>query len=285
MRPGHLPAAGGMRGAGARGRRRRAGSGVPRLPAVPGDGEGSCRQLHDGLPFLGSRAPCRRTAAPGDDRPALRRRRLRGDLRRVGRVRSRRRLPPPPGRRRLGPRPPAGDRRELARRAGLRHVALREDGTGVPAVDRGRVGVRGARRHDHPVPHGSHHLHRPGKLRRAERSLRRRRHRPLPRPADRDRLALPQRVRPVRRARQRRGDGRRLLRRRGGGLHAARRPRRLVGIAPGTSALGLAKLVRPDPCATSTTACGSRAPSSLTGRRARTAPGVAWACGSRPRAR
>ena len=69
----------------------------------------------------------------------------------------------------------------------------------------------------------------------------------IPRPADRGRLALPQRVRAVRRARQRGGAGRGLLRRLGGRLHQAPRPRRLVGIPPGARAFGLSKLVRSDP--------------------------------------
>ena len=41
--------------------------------------------------------------------------------------------------------------------------------------------------------------------------------------------------------------GRRLLRRRGDGLHQTRRPRRLVGIQPPARAFGLSKLVRSDP--------------------------------------
>ena len=43
------------------------------------------------------------------------------------------------------------------------------------------MGVRAPRVHDHAVPYGSDHLHRSGQLRRPERSLRPRRHRPIPR--------------------------------------------------------------------------------------------------------
>ena len=86
------------------------------------------------------------------------------------------------------PRPATGDRRELGRRAGVRRVALVKDGRGLPVADRGRMGVRRPRGHNHAVPYGSDHLHRSGQLRRPERSLRLRRHRSIPRPADSGRL-------------------------------------------------------------------------------------------------
>ena len=91
-------------------------------------------------------------------------------------------------------------------------MALVKDGRGVPAADRGRMGVRGPRGHGHAVPYGSDHLHRSGQLRRPERSLR------LRRPdntaaADRGRIAFAQCLRAVRRARQRGRAGSGLLRR------------------------------------------------------------------------
>ena len=167
---------------------------------------------------------------------------------RVGRVRRGRRLPPPPRRRRLGSRPATGDRRELGRRAGVRRVALVKDGRGLPAADRGRMGVRGRARarprrsytgatiptaqanYDGlSVPYGSGAR---GQYR----------GRPIS-----GRIAFAQRLRPVRRARQRGRAGSGLLRRRGGGLHQTRRPRRLVGIPPPARPFGLSKLVRSDP--------------------------------------
>ena len=58
-----------------------AGHRVPRLPRVPGDGDGAGRQLHDGIAGRGGGTPCRRSAAPGDDRGSVRRGGIRGDLR------------------------------------------------------------------------------------------------------------------------------------------------------------------------------------------------------------
>ena len=54
----------------------------------------------------------------------------------------------------LGPRPPPGDPGVVERRAGLRGVAVVADGSGVPAAERGGVGVRGTGRDDDEVQLG-----------------------------------------------------------------------------------------------------------------------------------
>ena len=68
----------------------------------------------------------RASAAPGDDREAVRRSEVRADVRRVGRLRRPWRLRSACQRQRLGPRPAAGDQRELGRRADLREMALED---------------------------------------------------------------------------------------------------------------------------------------------------------------
>jgi hypothetical protein len=96
----------------------------------------------------------RRATAQGDACTPLRRGEVRRDVRRMGRLCGGWRLHAQTRRPRLGPRPAAGHRCELAGRAGLRVLAREEDGPALPAALGGRVGVRGARRDDDAVSLG-----------------------------------------------------------------------------------------------------------------------------------
>ena len=117
----------------------------PRCRPADLAGGGARGQPPDGVTGHGNRPPCRRAAAQRFHRSPVCGGRPRGHLRRVGRLRSRRRLRrAPPRRRRLGPRPAPGGPRELGRREELRRLALRGDRRRLPPADRGRVGVRGA---------------------------------------------------------------------------------------------------------------------------------------------
>ena len=87
----------------------------------------------------------RRPPPPGDDRVAVRGGGVRGDVCGVGRVREGGGVRGiSPGGRGLGPCEPTGDQRELGGCAGVCAVAVAGDGGGVPAAQRGGVGVCGA---------------------------------------------------------------------------------------------------------------------------------------------
>ena len=132
---------------------REAGSGVPGLCVLPGDGGGAVGPVPDGLRL--GRGLLRRRA-PGPRGPAERVRALQvgGAVRRVRPLRcsdgSR-----AAGRRGLGPRPAAGDQRLVGGRGGVRRLALVPDGPPIPPAERGGVGVRGARGNDDVVRLGS----------------------------------------------------------------------------------------------------------------------------------
>ena len=106
-----------------------------------------------------------------DVREALRRRQVRGDVRRVGRLRGRGRLYAKAQRRDLGARPASGHQRLLARRHGIRGLAFEEDRQDLPAPIRGGVGICRARADqghgsEHPFLHGRHDQLPAGQLRR-----------------------------------------------------------------------------------------------------------------------
>ena len=91
------------------------------------------------------RRRCRRRAgADGEHSAPLRGRQIRNDVRAVGRMRCGRCVPAGSRRHRLRPRRPAGDARDLGGCAGIRGLAVGDDGKAVPAAERGRMGVRGA---------------------------------------------------------------------------------------------------------------------------------------------
>ena len=87
-----------------------------------------------------------------------------------------------------------------------------ETGADYRLLTEAEWGIRGTRRHHHPVPHRGHHRHRPGELRRPQPALRIRRPRHLPGADHRSGIVRAERVRAARHARQRGGTGAGLLR-------------------------------------------------------------------------
>ena len=69
----------------------------------------------------------------------------------MGSMRRCRRLQAPARRSRLGTRRPAGHQRELGRHQTLRRLAVAEDRAEIPAAQRSRMGICGARRHQDAV--------------------------------------------------------------------------------------------------------------------------------------
>ena len=165
------------------------------LPDVPRDGGRSGRHILDGLGGEQRRdAGSRRDAGA-----AIRGRQVRGDVRGMGCLRRRRSVQPCAGRSRLRPPEPAGDRRVVERRdERVPAVAVAQGGADLSPVERGRVGVRSARRQPCRLCVGRRDRRRSCQLR----PLRQR----LGQPADgAGRLVCRQRVRPARSARQRLG--------------------------------------------------------------------------------
>ena len=107
---------------------------------MPRAARGSGRAVPNGL-AAGRARPGRRrgSAAHGHDRQAVRRRQVRGHVRRVGRVRGGGRVRQSGGRR-LGTRPAACDPSELPASDRLHGVVVEEDRQAVPALERGGVG-------------------------------------------------------------------------------------------------------------------------------------------------
>ena len=93
----------------------------------------------------------REPAAPGHDRKTVCHRQKRGDVRPVGRLRRRWRLQASARRPGMGTRRPSGHQCQLARREGVRSLALAEDGADLSTAERGRVGICRARWHEQPV--------------------------------------------------------------------------------------------------------------------------------------
>ena len=164
------------------------------LRRVSGDGGGTGRQLPDGRPARRRRCR-RRPGADGEHPPPVRYRQARDHVRAVGCVRGGRRVPARRERHRLRPRRPPGDARHLGGCADVRGVALGDDGQAVPAPERGRVGVRGARGKPITLPLGQRRRRRQRQLRRLREPLGRRAHRTR-------RVAPGQRVRRARHDRQ-----------------------------------------------------------------------------------
>ena len=103
---------------------------------VPRDGGGPLGVVHHGLAGERAGAILQRRLAPGYAGAAVCRRQVRGDVRRMGSMRRRRRLQRlPAGQSRLGPRQAAGDQCQLGRRPGLCGVAVAQDRQDLSALE------------------------------------------------------------------------------------------------------------------------------------------------------
>ena len=212
---------------------------------LPADGRSAGRVFRHGIAGDRVRPSALGTAAAsGHDRQKLRRVRVRVDVRRMGRLRRLRRLPARHHRQRMGPRPAAGDQRDLGRCRALRGMAIQDYGQTLSAAHGGRVRIRDARGVDDGLP--VERRNRP-----EQRQLQGMRQ-PLGQQADgAGRLVRRQRLRPVRHGRQCLGMGRGLSERKLSGraerrFGRDRRPRlqepdcarRFLAEHPGPPALG-----------------------------------------------
>ena len=169
--------------------------------------------------FEGARSWARTPAARGDARKTIRRFQVRSDIRRLGCLRFRGRVPGRPGQ--LGTRQDACDQRELGRRQEVRGLALAADRQGIPASVGSRMGIRRAGRGRYPLLLGRRSW-------KGQRELRRLRQ-PMGPQADRAcGIVQAERVWAIRRARQRLGVGRGYLAR-----ELRRRSNGRIGVAPG----------------------------------------------------